>query len=206
MLKSSIIKTGENMNDISDNETVKEEMAAGLKKCMAKTSIENVTVREICDRSGFSRQTFYRHFLDKYDLLNWYFDKLLHRSFKEMGSGETVYAGLVRKFTFIKQEKVMFENAFRMDEQNSLRSHDYEMIYAFYRDLIKEKTGSLPDESISWLLEMYCRGSVSMTVNWVLSGMKTSVEKLAKLMVQAMPVQLAELFRKINVLEGEQTA
>ena len=197
------MKTMKDINHNTDNETAKMEMAVALKECMKKTPIEDITVKQICDQSGFSRQTFYRHFLDKYDLLNWYFDRLLHESFKEMGSIETVKDGLIRKFTYIKREHILFENAFRTDVQNSLRSHDFEMIYAFYHDRIVEKTGTEPDEKISWLLEMYCRASVSMTVEWVLNGMKMPVEKLAYLMVEAMPSDLKELFLKIHLLQND---
>nr|WP_278998082.1 hypothetical protein [[Ruminococcus] lactaris] len=38
-----------------------------------------------------TRQTFYRNFQDKYDLINWYFDKILIESFAHMGEGKTVY-------------------------------------------------------------------------------------------------------------------
>lgn len=44
-------------------------------------------------------------FLDKYDLINWYFDKLLARSFEHMGRGTTVLDSLEKKFTYIQEEK-----------------------------------------------------------------------------------------------------
>ena len=64
----------------------------------------------------------YRNFLDKYDLINWYFDKLLARSFEHMGRGTTVLDSLEKKFTYIQEEKAFFAAAFRYDRQNSLRS------------------------------------------------------------------------------------
>jgi len=36
----------------------------------------SITVRDIADRAQVNRSTFYRHFLDKYDLLNQYMDEL----------------------------------------------------------------------------------------------------------------------------------
>ena len=44
-------------------------------------------------------------FFDKYDLINWYFDKLLARSFEHMGRGTTVLDSLEKKFTYIQEEK-----------------------------------------------------------------------------------------------------
>ena len=42
-----------------------------------------------------------------------------------------------------------------------------------------------------------------MTVEWVLNGMKMPVEKLAYLMVEAMPSDLKELFLKIHLLQND---
>ena len=32
--------------------------------------IQNISIKEICDKSGISRGTFYAHYTDIYDLLN----------------------------------------------------------------------------------------------------------------------------------------
>lgn len=140
---------------------------AAMKECMETTPVEDITVKQLVEKCGLTRQTFYRSFLDKYDLINWYFDKLLAKSFEHMGRGRTVYDALVKKFTYIQEERTFFRAAFRYDEQNSLRQHDFELILAFYEDLIREKTGKAPEESIHYLLEMYCQSSIYMTVKWV---------------------------------------
>ena len=38
---------------------------------MFSSPVEKITVKEICDTCGVTRQTFYRNFQDKYDLINW---------------------------------------------------------------------------------------------------------------------------------------
>ena len=75
------------------SEATKYALAKAMEECMRRESVENITVTEIVRRCGVARQTFYRNFLDKYDLINWYFGKLLERSFEHMGSGRTVREG-----------------------------------------------------------------------------------------------------------------
>ncbi len=100
-----------------------------------------------------TRQTFYRNFQDKYDLINWYFDKILIESFHQMGEGSTVYESLVKKFEYIRMEHLFFKAAFKNDEQNNLKEHDFELIRQFYIDQIeKEKaTGKYPTSYCSSL-------------------------------------------------------
>ena len=166
-------------------EKTKYRLAESMKECMKTTPVEEITVRQICEICGVTRQTFYRNFLDKYDLINWYFDKLLTKSFEHMGRGTTVFDSLEKKFTYIQKEKAFFSAAFRYDKQNSLREHDFDLILAFYENL---------------LLEMYCQGSITMTVKWVLTGMDLTPSEFAALLVRAMPEDLKKLFRNLQLL------
>ena len=93
-----------NQRDLTKGEKTKYRLARAMKECMKSTLVENITVKQITEECGLTRQTFYRNFLDKYDLINWYFDKLLVKSFEHMGEGKTVYDALVKKFTYIQEE------------------------------------------------------------------------------------------------------
>lgn len=180
---------------------VKYRLASAMGVCMKTAPVESITVREITDCCGVSRQTFYRNFLDKYDLINWYFDKLLAKSFDQMGKGRTITESLILKFDYIREERHFFTAAFRNDDQNNLREHDFDMIFAFYRNLIKEKTGAFPTREMDEILEMYCWAQIYRTVKWVLGGMKMSSKELAQMMVNAMPQPIEKLFRELNILE-----
>ena len=182
------------------SEEMKYRLAEAVKVCMKTTSVEKITVKEIVDACGTTRQTFYRHFQDKYDLVNWYFDKILLESFEHMGEGETIYEGLVKKFQYIQKEKLFFKMAFKSDDQNCLRDHDFELITRFYTDKIEKKSGQKLSEHLHFLLEMYCQGSVYMTIQWVLGRKKTTPRELAKALTEAVPAELKAVFEKLQMI------
>ena len=182
------------------NESTRYRLAQAMKICMQKKSVDDITVKNIVEQCGVTRQTFYRNFQDKYDLVNWYFDKLLHRSFEHMGQGKTINEGLERKFGYIRQERAFFAAGFRSDDRNSLKEHDFELIFQFYIHLLEEKSGRSLSKEMAFLLEFYCRGSVDMTVKWVLCGMKESPEYLAQALVKALPVPLFKLADQMGLL------
>lgn len=122
------------MAEISRQEKTKYRLADSMKECMKTEPVEKITVKQIVEGCGVTRQTFYRNFLDKYDLINWYFDKLVLQSFEQIGMGHTVGESLAQKFEFLVNEKVFFTGAFRCDAQNSLKEHDFELILQFYTD------------------------------------------------------------------------
>lgn len=181
-------------------ERMKYRLAEAMKECMRHSPVEKITVKEITETCGTTRQTFYRNFQDKYDLVNWYFDKILQESFEHMGEGRTVYEGLVNKFHYIQEERLFFKAAFKNDAQNNLRDHDFHLILAFYTERIEGKTGKKMPEHLRFLLEMYCQGSIYMTVQWVLGKIKGSPEEMAESLVDAMPAELGDVFRKLELL------
>ena len=197
---SDIMTAEKTMEKKSRSDTTKYRLAEAVKECMKTTPVEEITVKQIAAVCGTTRQTFYRNFRDRDDLINWYFNIILDESFRQLGSGETVFDGLIRKFEYIHKEHLFFSAAFRTDTQNNLKDHDFRMIYDFYRNLIREKTGSWPDPETEALLEMYCQSSVYMTVKWVLSGMQASEKDLAKLMIDAMPAKIRSLFTQLDIV------
>ena len=185
---------------MAKSESTKYRLPEAMKTCMKTTSVDDITIRQIVEVCGVTRQTFYRNFLDKYDLINWYFDKLLLKSFEHMGEGTTVYDGLVKKFEYLKEEHLFFAAAFRSDDQNSLKEHDFELILQFYKDLIARRTSRPLGEELQFLLEMYCQGSVYMTVKWILTGMKDTPEAMAVKLVEAMPPKLAKVMEELGLV------
>ena len=166
--------------------------AKAIKSLIKKQPLDKITVTDIVSTAGKTRQTFYRHFQDKYDLVNWYFEKLVLKSFEEMNQGGTLQEALNLKFAFIEQEHAFFKEAFKSNDYNNLIHYDFCCIYDFYKEYIHKNTGKTLSSYIDFLLKMYCRGSVDMTVEWVLNDMPISKEDIVTYLIEAIPDKLKE--------------
>lgn len=178
--------------DIHD--TTRYKFAKSIKELMHKQSLDKITVTDIVSNTTLTRQTFYRYFKDKYDLVNWYFRKMAEQSIAQMNEGASLKEGLMKKFQFIQEEKVFFTQAFKSNDYNSLVQYDFEYIYEFYKQMIEQKQSQKCDQQMDFLLQMYCRGSVDMTVEWVETGMKMSIDEITDLLIQALPPMLSVIF------------
>lgn len=164
--------------------------AKAIKTLIKKQPLDKITVTDIVSTAGKTRQTFYRHFQDKYDLVNWYFEKLVLKSFEEMNQGGSLQEALNLKFAFIEQEHAFFKEAFKSNDYNNLIHYDFCCIYDFYKKFIYKKTGKDLSKDIDFLLNMYCRGSVDMTVDWVLNDMPIKKEEIVQYLMDAIPDKL----------------
>lgn len=177
---------------MNQHEQTKYIFAQSIKDLMHKQSLDKITVTDIVKHSGMTRQTFYRYFQDKYDLVNWYFEKLADKSFRQIGNSSTLREGLIKKFSFLLNDKVFFMQAFQSKDYNNVENYDYQCILEFYSQIIQKKIGDIPHD-ILFLLEMYCHGSITMTVRWAVEGMNESPEIVADLLIDALPPKLKTL-------------
>lgn len=164
--------------------------AKAIKSLIKTQPLDKITVTDIVFQAGKTRQTFYRHFQDKYDLVNWYFEKLVLKSFEEMRQGGSLQEALNLKFAFIEQEHAFFKEAFKSNDYNNLIHYDFCCIYDFYKKFIYKKTGKDLSKDIDFLLNMYCRGSVDMTVDRVLNDMPIKKEEIVQYLMDAIPDKL----------------
>ena len=171
------------------NEKTKLKIAYSMKELMEHSSLSKISVKDIVENAHLTRQTFYRYFKDKYDCVNWYFERVAQMSFKQLGNGVDLEEGLIKKFELLKKDQRFLYEAFMADDQNSLFQYDYDCIYEFYSHILLDKLGELNGE-IDFLLKMYCKGSIDMTFEWVKNGMKLSEKEFAHLLIEAMPMKL----------------
>ena len=58
---------------MADSNITKRALAQAMKGLMAKQPFSKISVGDICEACGMNRKSFYYHFRDKYDLVNWIF-------------------------------------------------------------------------------------------------------------------------------------
>ena len=59
---------------MADSATTKKALADALKQELKEKTFPKINIGELCDRCGINRKSFYYHFRDKYDLVNWIFE------------------------------------------------------------------------------------------------------------------------------------
>lgn len=173
-----------------------------IKELMKTKSLDRISVSSICQGCYLTRQTFYRNFKDKYDLVNWYFQQLCDKSFLLMGVSLTLQEALYEKFTFIEKEKVFFGQAFKSDDCNNINTYDFKMIFQFYENAIVKQTKRPLTEEISFILEMYCKASIEMTAKWATGYLDLSKERMVELLILALPEDLKKYLIQLNSIQS----
>ncbi|SDH26599.1 probable dihydroxyacetone kinase regulator [Pseudobutyrivibrio sp. 49] len=163
-------------------------LAESLKELAATKPIEKITIKEITDKAGVIRPTFYNHFQDKYELLEWITVNELFAPVEPLLSNGMLKEAVTFILTTMEKEKDFYKRAVMLEGQNSFNE-------IFNRCVARAVQKYLDLESLAkvanypWLKEElvadFLAHSISwVTIQWINKGMKVPVEELTDVYVK----------------------
>lgn len=94
-------------------------LAESFKKLARSRPIEKITIREITDEAGVIRPTFYNHFQDKYELLEWIIRRELIDPIEPLLDNGMLKEALILPLTTMEKDKAFYARAVNLEGQNS---------------------------------------------------------------------------------------
>lgn len=157
-------------------------LAESLKELSKTRPIEKITIKEITDKAGVIRPTFYNHFQDKYELLEWIVHEELMTPSMPLFQNGMMKEGITFIFTTMEKEKEFYQKAIRLEGQNSftdmMKKTAKEIVLArMNREAVSERS------KYAWLTpelvaEYYGQMACAVAVRWIASGMNIPVNEL----------------------------
>lgn len=96
-------------------------LAESFKKIARTRPIEKITIREITDEAGVIRPTFYNHFQDKYELLEWIIKRELIDPIEPLLDNGMLKEALILPLTTMEKDKAFYTRAVNLEGQNSFQ-------------------------------------------------------------------------------------
>lgn len=101
----------------------KKKIAVAFKSVLAEKEFEKVSVTDIMETAQMRRQTFYSHFLDKYELLEWIFKTELQEQIIDNLNYISGIGLLYEVFYFFDQNRPFYKALFKVQTQNDFLSY-----------------------------------------------------------------------------------
>ncbi|MET3558001.1 AcrR family transcriptional regulator [Streptococcus rupicaprae] len=162
------------------NQLTRESLETALLFLLEKKELAKISVSELVQKAGVSRNAFYRNYQSKEQLLEEMFEKVIRRIFKEMRSSSKKQGqdnSWLTLFKEAKKEAKLFQIAFRYNFEKRLST----MLSDFLSG--REETDNAGEENkeTDYTNSFWSSAIVSTLAKWVSDGMKVSEEKMANL-------------------------
>lgn len=157
-------------------------LADSLKQLSETRPIDKITIKEITDRAGVIRPTFYNHFQDKYELLEWIVRTELIEPMVPLINSGMLREGVLIAMKAIRADSSFYRQAVRLEGQNSFK----EVLCDSIRDLILRylstylKRQKTPYEWITpeRIASFYAGSMTYIVTDWIMDGMKIPENEL----------------------------
>ena len=165
---------------MSESIVTKKVLAEGFKELMAKKPFEKITISDITDICGLNRQTFYYHFRDKYDLLNWVFYNEAITPFIDNLTFDNWSKKLLDMLSIIAKDSRFYTNAMRTSYSYEFKEYMHRVSTNVFVEVIEGIAGKgvMAEDDKLFIAEFFSYGLIGTVVNWVTDGMKKPPENI----------------------------
>lgn len=161
---------------MSKNQITKEAFATSLKELLCEQPLEKISVKDITEHCNLSRNSFYYHFKDKYELISWIFYSDISKEVEGFESPskflEDSFANVCER---LYQNREFYLSCFRYVGQNSLFESLYELYYGLWKENLRimysDSAVSLGEEELEFMAKINTQAIVGVIADWVKNGM-----------------------------------
>ncbi len=181
------------------SQITKTALGNSLKGLLEKKPLSKVTVKDVVISCGVNRQTFYYHFKDIYDLLEWMFSQELDGFFCSQSDNLNWQDWCDILLTYMKQNKRLILNVYNSVPHEKLEMHIKIWIEPAIAKLIENfsKGKKYSQENKKFVEKIYTITLQGFLMQWIEAGMPDEqlkhIGKLFTLMDGSMTMMLEKL-------------
>jgi probable dihydroxyacetone kinase regulator len=179
------------------SQVTKRALEQSLKNLLLKKPLTKITVADIAEDCGINRMTFYYHFKDIYDLVEWSCLEDAKRALDEKKTYDTWQQGLLQIFEAVQANKPFILNVYRCVHREQVEKYLQPLVDQLLLDVLEEeaKGPTVRDEDKQFIAQIYGYIFIGLMLDWIKDDMRSDpqpiVGRLAKLVKGSMSAALS---------------
>ena len=161
------------------SDLTKQALIASFKKLLETEPFDKITISDITNDCGLSRQTFYYHFRDIFDMIRLIYNS---ESLNEIGGrgGYGTWQDKIRElFDYTLNNKSLILGTFNSKCRNDLVGYYMDVSIRKISDIVEMKSdGDIAEKDKKFIASVYAYAFVGIMVDWISDGMKESSEEM----------------------------
>ena len=115
-------------------------LEASLKKFLLKKPVDKITISDLTNDCGISRMSFYYHFKDIYDLVEWACFEDAAQALQGKKTHDTWQEGLMQIFEAVMENKPFILNVYHALSRDQIESYLFHLTYNLIEGVVEEKS------------------------------------------------------------------
>ena len=165
------------------SQVTKRALEASLKNLLLKKPLSKITINDITEDCGINRMTFYYHFKDIYDLVEY-----AKKALEGKKTYDTWQQGFLQIFEAVQENKPFIINVYRSVSREQVELYLYKLTYDLLIGVVNEcsKDLNVREDDKEFIANFYKYAFVGVMLDWVKNDMKEDpkqiIDRLSTLM------------------------
>lgn len=149
-------------------------LADSLIAMLEKKALDKITVKNLVEDCGLTRQAFYYHFDDIYAVVEWIYLRETEKAIAGNKDYDTWQQGFYQIMFSIRQNKVFVRNTYRSINRDSLERYMYAVIYDQILAVVERQAAGMTVEQKhkDFIAHFYSLTFIAIIFEWIRDGMK----------------------------------
>lgn len=189
---------------MADSYITKRALANALRELMEDMPFEKIQISQICERCDMNRKSFYYHFKDKYDLVNWIFDT----EFLSFAMESSKYLPSHDRWELIEQacehfyaNRTFYSKALMIKGQNSFSDHLREYLFPLIKIRITQLLGN--NAANEFTINFFADAVLCAIERWLFDKKCMTPEEFVARIKQIIQAGTVAIYREMNAIEAE---
>ena len=182
------------------SQITKRALEQSLKNLLQQKPLSKITISDITEDCGISRMTFYYHFKDIYDLVEWACAEDAARALQNKKTYDTSQQGFVQIFHAVRENKVFVMNVYRCVNREQVEKYLVPLTDQLIMGVITERAAGMTvrEADQQFIAQVYSYAFVGIMLDWIRDDMRADPEELVNrlaMVIRGGITQALERFR-----------
>jgi len=161
-----------------------------------EVSLKNLTIDMIVEEAEVSKTSFYRHYLDKYDLINRIFDGLFPEEIEQVGQNFSFKEIMYLVFDVLGKNREFLIKTMDSDinDPNGLQQHIIKEFKKYIFLNIKHRGGNTKLVDVEMAATEFAVFSNNYIHEWLIKGGTNTIENITEMFIKVIPYNIHQYF------------
>ncbi|MEG2513628.1 MAG: TetR/AcrR family transcriptional regulator C-terminal domain-containing protein [Acetivibrio sp.] len=162
------------------SQITKRALEQSLKNLLLNKPLNKITISDIAKDCGINRMTFYYHFKDIYDLVEWACLEDARKALEENKTYDTWQQGLIQIFHAVRENKPFIMNVYRCIDREQAEKYLKPLADNLLMGVVNECSPKITvrEEDKKFIAQVYSYCFIGLLLDWIKEDMKQEPEIL----------------------------
>ena len=186
---------------ITMSQVTKRALEQSLKNLLLQKPLTKITIGDIAEDCGINRMTFYYHFKDIYDLVEWSCLEDARKALEEKKTYDTWQQGFLQIFEAVRDNKPFIMNVYHCVHREQVEKYLEPLVDSLLMGVIEEESQGITvrQEDKAFIAQVYSYIFIGLMLDWIKDDMRQDPEEIVSRLAKLVKGSVAAALSRFKV-------